>query len=193
MKLIKILLVPAICLTLFGFKSVIIKKIDTKNSLVKWTGYKVTGQHEGTITLKKGELKFDGDSNLIGGVFDMDMTSINTTDLDGGSKDRLDSHLKNDDFFSVNKYNTANLVFTKIKFSRNENSYKNYVVDGDLTIKGITNPISFEINIYKNSASADLKIDRTKFNIKYGSASFFDGLKDRAIYDEFDLEVRLKF
>ena len=193
MKLIKILLVPAICLTLFGFKSVIIKKIDTKNSLVKWTGYKVTGQHEGTITLKKGELKFDGDSNLIGGVFDMDMTSINTTDLDGGSKDRLDSHLKNDDFFSVNKYNTANLVFTKIMFARNENSYKNYVVDGDLTIKGITNPISFEINIYKNSASVDLKIDRTKFNIKYGSASFFDGLKDRAIYDEFDLEVRLKF
>ena len=193
MKLIKILLVPSICLTLFGFKSVIIKKIDTKNSLVKWTGYKVTGQHEGTITLKKGELKFDSDSNLIGGVFDMDMKSINTTDLDGGSKDRLDSHLKNDDFFSVNKYNTANLVFTKIKFSRNENSYKNYVVDGDLTIKGITNPISFEINIYKNSASVDLKIDRTKFNIKYGSASFFDGLKDRAIYDEFDLEVRLKF
>ena len=193
MKLIKILLVPSICLTLFGFKSVIIKKIDTKNSLVKWTGYKVTGQHEGTITLKKGELKFDGDSNLIGGVFDMDMTSINTTDLDGGSKDRLDSHLKNDDFFSVSKYKTANLVFTKIMFSRNENDYKNYAVDGDLTIKGITNPISFEINIYKNSASVDLKIDRTKFNIKYGSASFFDGLKDREIYDEFDLEVRLKF
>ena len=193
MKLIKILLVPVICLTLFSFKSVITKKIDTKNSFVKWTGYKVTGQHEGTISLKKGELEFDGDSNLIGGVFDMDMTSINTTDLSGGSKDRLDSHLKNDDFFSVNKFNTANLVFTKIMLSRNENSYKNYVVDADLTIKGITNPISFEINIYENSASADLKIDRTKFNIKYGSASFFDGLKDRAIYDEFDLEVRLNF
>ena len=191
MKLIKILLVPVICLTLFSFKSVITKKIDTKNSFVKWTGYKVTGQHEGTISLKKGELEFDGDSNLIGGVFDMDMTSINTTDLDGGSKDRLDSHLKNDDFFSVNKYNTANLVFTKIMLSKNNN--ENYLVDADLTIKGITNPISFEMNVYENSASANLKIDRTKFNIRYGSASFFDGLKDRAIYDEFDLEVRLKF
>ena len=191
MKLIKILLLPVICLSLFSFKSVITKKVDIKNSLVKWTGYKVTGQHEGTITLKKGELNFDGNLKLIGGVFDMDMTSINTTDLDGGSKDRLDSHLKNDDFFSVNKYNTANLVFTKIMLSKNKN--ENYVVDADLTIKGITNPISFEMNVYENSASANLKIDRTKFNIRYGSASFFDGLKDRAIYDEFDLEVRLKF
>ncbi len=191
MKLIKILLLPVICLSLFSFKSVITKKVDIKNSLVKWTGYKVTGQHEGTITLKKGELNFDGNLKLIGGVFDMDMTSINTTDLDGGSKDRLDSHLKNDDFFSVNKYNTANLVFTKIMLSKNNN--ENYVVDADLTIKGITNPISFEMNVYENSASANLKIDRTKFNIRYGSASFFDGLKDRAIYDEFDLEVRLKF
>ena len=79
------------------------------------------------------------------------------------------------------------------KASSNNIDVKSYKIKADLTIKGITNEISFLINISKNSATTSLKIDRTKFNIKYGSASFFDGLKDRAIYDEFDLDVRLNF
>ena len=79
------------------------------------------------------------------------------------------------------------------KASSNNIDVKSYKINADLTIKGITNEISFLINISKNSATTSLKIDRTKFNIKYGSASFFDGLKDRAIYDEFDLDVRLNF
>jgi polyisoprenoid-binding protein YceI len=123
----------------------------------------------------------------------MDMTTINTTDLEGGSKERLDNHLKNDDFFSVKKYNTADLVFKKVSKQKNDSKIVVYLIDADLTIKGITNPITFKINISNNSAYANLKIDRTKFEIKYGSSSFFDGLKDRAIYDEFDLKVNLKF
>lgn len=193
MKLTKIFLLTAICLSLFGFKSVVTKKVDTKNSVIKWVGYKVTGQHEGTITLRNGELNFDDTSNLIGGKFVMDMTTINTTDLEGGSKERLDNHLKNDDFFSVKKYNTADLVFKKVTKQKNDSKIIVYLIDADLTIKGITNPITFKINISDNSAYANLKIDRTKFEIKYGSSSCFDGLKDRAIYDEFDLQVNLKF
>jgi polyisoprenoid-binding protein YceI len=193
MKLTKIFLLTAICLSLFGFKSVVTKKVDTKNSIIKWIGYKVTGQHEGTITLRNGELNFDDTTNLIGGKFVMDMTTINTTDLEGGSKERLDNHLKNDDFFSVKKYNTADLVFKKVSKQKNDSKIVVYLIDADLTIKGITNPITFKINISNNSAYANLKIDRTKFEIKYGSSSFFDGLKDRAIYDEFDLKVNLKF
>jgi polyisoprenoid-binding protein YceI len=193
MKLTKIFLFTAICICLCGFKSVITKKVDTKNSIIKWIGYKVTGQHEGTITLRNGELSFDDTSNLIGGKFVMDMTTINTTDLEGGSKERLDNHLKNDDFFSVKKYNNAELVFKKVSKLKNDSKIVAYLIDADLTIKGITNPITFKINISDNSAYADLKIDRTKFEIKYGSSSFFDGLKDRAIYDEFDLKVNLKF
>lgn len=193
MKLTKIFLLTAICLSLFGFKSIVTKKVDTKNSVIKWVGYKVTGQHEGTITLRNGELNFDDTSNLIGGKFVMDMTTINTTDLEGGSKERLDNHLKNDDFFSVKKYNTADLVFKKVTKQKNDSKIIVYLIDADLTIKGITNPITFKINISDNSAYANLKIDRTKFEIKYGSSSFFDGLKDRAIYDEFDLQVNLKF
>jgi polyisoprenoid-binding protein YceI len=123
----------------------------------------------------------------------MDMTTINTTDLEGGSKERLDNHLKNNDFFSVKKYNTADLVFKKVSKQKNDSKIVVYLIDADLTIKGITNPITFKINISNNSAYANLKIDRTKFEIKYGSSSFFDGLKDRAIYDEFDLKVNLKF
>ena len=115
MKLTKIFLLTAICLSLCGFKSVVTKKVDTKNSVIKWIGYKVTGQHEGTITLRNGELNFDDTSNLIGGKFVMDMTTINTTDLEGGSKDRLDNHLKNDDFFSVKKYNTSDLVLKRFQ------------------------------------------------------------------------------
>lgn len=193
MKLTKIFLLTAICLSLCGFKSVATKKVDTKNSVIKWIGYKVTGQHEGTITLRNGELNFDDTSNLIGGKFVMDMTTINTTDLEGGSKERLDNHLKNDDFFSVKKYNTSDLVFKKVSKQKNDSKIVVYLIDADLTIKGITNPVTFKINISDNSAYANLKIDRTKFEIKYGSSSFFDGLKDRAIYDEFDLKVNLKF
>lgn len=193
MKLTKIFLLTSICLYLCGFKSVVTKKVDTKNSIIKWIGYKVTGQHEGTITLRNGELNFDDTANLIGGKFVMDMTTINTTDLEGGSKERLDNHLKNDDFFNVKKYNTAELVFKKVSKPKNDSKIVVYSIDADLTIKGITNPINFKINISDNSAYANLKIDRTKFEIKYGSSSFFDGLKDRAIYDEFDLKVNLKF
>ena len=193
MKLTKIFLLTVICLSLSGFKSVVTKKVDTKNSIIKWIGYKVTGQHEGTITLRNGELNFDDTSNLIGGKFVMDMTTINTTDLEGGSKERLDNHLKNDDFFSVKKYNTSDLVFKKVSKQKNDSKIVVYLIDADLTIKGITNPTTFKINISDNSAYANLKIDRTKFEIKYGSSSFFDVLKDRAIYDEFDLQVNLKF
>jgi len=194
MKIIKTFLIIITSLSFCAFKPVITKKVDTKNSIVKWIGYKVTGQHEGTITLKKGELTFDDNSNLIGGAFVMDMTTINTTDLEGDSKKSLDNHLKDDDFFGVNKFNTSKLVFKKvILLSKKEDNSMNYSVNADLTIKDNTNPVTFQINISDNFAYANLKIDRTKFEIKYGSSSFFDGLKDRAIYDEFDLKVNLKF
>jgi polyisoprenoid-binding protein YceI len=118
----------------------------------------------------------------------MDMTTINTTDIEGDYKAKLDGHLKSNDFFGVKKYNTASLEFISVK-----GNGTNYNVKGVLIIKGIKDQIEFKMQVSENSATAKLKIDRTKFDIKYGSASFFDGLKDRAIYDEFDLNVNLKF
>jgi polyisoprenoid-binding protein YceI len=164
------------------------KTINVEESSIKWTGYKVTGQHEGTIDFKDGTLEFK-DGKLVGGTFTINMASINTTDLSGGGKQKLDGHLKSDDFFGVAKYPTANLTFQKV-VETDDNVYR---VAANLTIKGSKSRVAFDIELEDNSAEAKLKVDRTKFGIKYGSASFFDGLKDKAINDEFDLAVVLKF
>lgn len=164
------------------------REVLVESSKVVWKGYKVTGAHEGTIKLKSGFLSFDTDI-LTGGEFEIDMTTIVSTDLTGEYKAKLEGHLKSDDFFGIEKFPKATLKFTKIK----EKGKSSYEVIGDLTIKGKTNPIAFEISIYGSKATLFLKIDRTKYDIKYGSANFFDGLKDKAIYDEFDLIVDLVF
>jgi polyisoprenoid-binding protein YceI len=164
------------------------KEIKLENSQVIWKGYKVTGSHTGNIALKSGSLSFNNDK-LIGGEFVMDMPQIITTDLTGEYKDKLEGHLKSDDFFGVAKHPTSTLVFTKVK-ATGKNSYQ---ITGDLTIKGITNPVTFEMSVYGNKANASLKVDRTKYDVKYGSTSFFDGLADKAIYDEFDLVADLEF
>lgn len=164
------------------------KEIKTDKSKVVWKGYKVTGSHDGTIAIKSGALEFDGEK-LTGGEFVIDMTSIIVTDLEGEYKGKLEDHLKSDDFFSVATHQTASLVFTDVKAS-GKNAYS---VTGDLTIKGKTHPVSFSMSIYGTKSTASLKIDRTKYGIEYKSGSFFDNLKDKAIYDEFDLVADLEF
>lgn len=164
------------------------KEIKTDKSKVVWKGYKVTGSHEGTINLQSGFLTFNEDK-LTGGEIVIDMTTLISTDLEGEYKGKLEGHLKSDDFFGVETYPTATLVFKNVEVS-GKNSY---TVIGDLTLKGKTNSITFNISIYGSKASVFLKIDRSKYDVKYGSASFFDGLKDKVIYDEFDLVSDLEF
>lgn len=164
------------------------KEIKTDKSKVVWKGYKVTGSHEGTINLQSGFLTFNEDK-LTGGEIVIDMTTLTSTDLEGEYKGKLEGHLKSDDFFGVETYPTATLVFKNVEvFGKNS-----YTVIGDLTLKGKTNSITFNISIYGSKASVFLKIDRSKYDVKYGSASFFDGLKDKVIYDEFDLVSDLEF
>lgn len=162
--------------------------IKADKSEVVWKGHKVTGSHEGTINVKSGNLEFKK-NKLVGGEVTIDMTTINVTDLEGEYKGKLEGHLKSDDFFGVANYATSKIVFTKVK-AKGKGSYE---VTGDLTIKGKTHSITFTLSIYSNKASASLKVDRTKYDIKYSSASFFDGLKDKAIDNEFDLIVDLEF
>ncbi len=180
-------LVIVLAISTLAFTTISEKNIDLKQSTVTWKGYKVTGQHEGTINLKEGVLSFDN-NKLVGGNFIIDMTSITNTDLDGGMKGKLEGHLKSDDFFGVEKHPTAKFIITKV-----ENKGTNYSVTGNLTIKNITNSITFDMNVNGNSASAALKIDRSKFDVRYGSPSFFNDLQDKAIYDDFDLNVSLSF
>jgi polyisoprenoid-binding protein YceI len=164
------------------------KEIKTTQSNVVWKGYKVTGSHQGNIALKSGSLIFSNEK-LTGGEFIIDMATITNTDLEGEYKGKLEGHLKSDDFFGVEKNPTATLIFKKVK-SSGKNSYK---VTGELTIKGHTDTVVFDLSVYGNKANAALKIDRSKYDVRFGSTSFFDNLKDKAIYDEFDLLADLEF
>ncbi|WP_026705899.1 YceI family protein [Flavobacterium soli] len=165
------------------------KKVDVAKSKISWVGKKVTGSHEGTVSLKEGSLVFNG-KKLTGGTFTVDMNSIQVTDLKAGQgKEKLEGHLKADDFFGTEKYPTAKLNFTKVAAKQNGL----YTVTADLTLKGITKPITFDITVNGNKATSALKIDRTKYGIEYKSGSFFDSLGDAAISDEFDLAVELAF
>ena len=164
------------------------KEINTKNSTVLWKGNKVTGSHEGVIKIKSGLLKFNKEE-LIGGEFEIDMNSLVCTDLSGEYKGKLEGHLKSDDFFGVTKFPTATLKIKKV-IKQKGNIYE---CTADITIKGKTEVVQFNTTLNKNSATAKIKIDRTKFDVKYGSGSFFDGLGDNMIYDEFDLNINLSF
>lgn len=165
--------------------------INITKSTIKWHGEKVTGEHFGTINIKDGALEFKK-GKLIGGSFNIDMASIENTDLDGEYKGKLEGHLKSDDFFGVAKYPTANLKITKVKENGKDGQY---TVTADLTIKGITKPVTFTVELINDNglivANANIIIDRSKYDVRYGSGSFFDNLGDKTIYDEFTLTVNL--
>lgn len=175
-------------LALFAFSTAVEKKkVNVEASKISWTGEKLTGSHEGTINLKDGYFEME-DGKLIGGEFRADMTSIIVTDLEGDSKGKLEGHLNSDDFFGVKDYPTATFVINTAA----EKSNGVYGISGDLTIKGKTNPIAFDLKMDGNTATTKLVIDRTKYDIRYGSGSFFDDLGDKTIYDEFTLDIMLK-
>lgn len=166
-------------------------QVDTKASVISWKGYKVTGSHYGKISLKSGKLDFNNGA-LTGGSFEIDMTSMTCEDLSGGMADKLLNHLKSDDFFGVAKYPTAKFVITQVVSRGTPGAYK---ILGDLTIKSTTKPIKFFAEVKdeggKMVATAKITVDRSEFDVRYGSGSFFDNLGDKTIHDEFDLDVKL--
>lgn len=164
------------------------KKIDVKASTIKWVGKKVTGEHSGTVNFKDGALVFKA-KKLVGGSFTVDMTSLTSTDLTGEYQGKLNGHLKADDFFGTDKFPTAKLVFKTIGAKTTDV----YTVNADLTIKGITKPVTFDITVAGNTATTAFKVDRTKYDIKYNSGNFFENLGDKTINDDFELTVTLKF
>jgi polyisoprenoid-binding protein YceI len=170
-------------------------KVDPKASSVKWTGKKVTGQHHGTIQIKEGELNVVNGA-LTGGKFVLDTTSIDDEDLGPDMKPKLVGHLKSDAFFNVEKYPTALFVITSIAPLANGADGATHTVSGDLTIKDITKPLSFpaKIAVGADTVTADAKniaVDRTIYDIRYGSGKFFQGLGDKVISDQFWLDVSL--
>lgn len=159
---------------------------DTQKTTLLWLGEKVTGEHSGTINLKSGWLSWK-DNKIVSGEFNIDMTSLK----DSEASERLEGHLKSDDFFGVEKFPASKIVITgSTLFDKGSG-----VVKGTLTIKDVTNPIEFKTTMQKKDDGvwffANIIVDRTKYNVRYGSGSFFDNLGDKTIYDEFKLKVNL--
>ena len=163
-------------------------EIDTKASKVYWTGKKVTGEHTGYLAVGSGQVMVDK-NNVTGANVNMDMKSIVCTDLkDAGTNQKFVGHLKSEDFFSVEKHPVAKFEITSMKPGSTSGEYN---VKGKMTIKGITNEISFPAKVsFANGtvkALGTAKLDRTKWDIRYGSGKFFEGLGDKMIYDEFEI------
>ncbi len=190
MKTLKSLAIFALALSLSTSVFAASQKVDTAKSSVKWLAKKVTGQHTGTIAIKEGNLVVDKDKITSGKVV-IDMNSIVDLDLtDAGYNAKLIGHLKSPDFFEVATFPTAELAINKVDSNGNS-----YTFSGNLTIKGITNPASFTATSVKvgktTTYTGTLAIDRSKFNVRYGSKSFFDNLGDKVINDEFTLDFVL--
>ena len=165
-------------------------KVNPAASDINWVGKKVTGQHNGSIAIKEGTLQFKKGA-LIGGNFTIDMTSIKVLDLQGSSAGKLEGHLKSDDFFGTGSFPTATLIILDAK----DKGKGNFDVKANLTIKGITKPVEFPVTLSPNGkgykATANITIDRSQYEVKYGSGKFFDNLGDKTIYDDFELTVAL--
>ncbi|WP_113663967.1 YceI family protein [Pedobacter nanyangensis] len=164
--------------------------VDVTKSTINWEGKKFSGSHTGTVALTSGTLGFNG-KKLVEGGFIANMTTIQT--LDGGKPSpNLDKHLKNDDFFGVEKFPAANFVIKKV-----EGNGTDVKITGDLTIKGKTNPITFPAKLTWNAdktvtaVAEKVAIDRTKYGIEYKSKSIFSSIGDNFIYDEFTIDVKL--
>ncbi|MEO8406206.1 MAG: YceI family protein [Chitinophagaceae bacterium] len=166
-------------------------QIQQSSSTVNWTGKKVLGLHTGTINVANGFIEIT-DNLIRSGEIQIDMTSIVITDInDKKTNDDFLAHLKNDDFFSVYKFNIAKLVISgseKIQDSKMK-------VHGMLTIKDISHPVSFiaSLEIFTDflHSLGEIVIDRTLYNIRYGSGKFLQNLGDTLIYDDFVLQFKL--
>lgn len=175
--------------------------VDAAASKVMWQGTKPTGTHMGTVNVSGGSVSVK-DGKVTGGNFTLDMTSITCTDLEGDSKAGLEGHLKgtaeaekDDHFFNVKKYPTAKFEITKVTGLAG-NAEANALVYGNLTMKDQTKQVSFKATITATDETVSVSapkftIDRTQWNVTYGSKSIFDDLKDKFVNDEIGLQIEL--
>lgn len=166
------------------------KSLNTDNSKIRWYGEEITGkQHYGDLNFSSGSIEVK--NNIItNGSFVVNMTSLTVEDLSGGGKKRLEGHLKSKDFFGVSDHQESTLKVTQNGKAEGDSQ----TLNGELTIKGITHPVSFTMKLEtENSASAVLVFDRSKYNVRFRSGSFFDKLGDKLILDDIKLEVAIDF
>lgn len=162
--------------------------INPDQSIIVWTGREVTtSKHFGNIYFASGQ--FEVKSGLISsGEFVVDMTTIDNQDLPEERRARLESHLKSDDFFSVESHPTALLSI----LSSESLADGKWLVSGELTIKTFTHPVEFEMLNSNDGWKANLVFDRSKYEVKFRSGTFFENLGDKLIYDDIELAINLK-
>jgi len=164
--------------------------MDNDNSSIKWTGRELsTKSHYGSLQMKNGSLTVNTDGT-VNGIIKIDMTTIDCEDLQGRSKASLERHLRSDDFFSVESHPIATLTF---KSEGGIAAGNKLAFNGDLEIKGISHPISFESEVKsvdpKVTALVDMTFDRSKYNVRFRSGTFFQNLGDKLIYDDIEITV----
>ncbi len=168
-------------------------------STLRWDAAKVGGKHNGTVNIKSGRVRANEDV-IEEARFVIDMKSIAVEDIQNPTQNQnLVDHLKSDDFFSVDEHPEAVLHITQANPVEDTSSGKpNYIMQGDLTIKDITNPIEFPATIVQNDdgtvdASAGFEIDRTLWDVRFGSGKFFEDIGDKAIDDMFTVTLNISF
>jgi polyisoprenoid-binding protein YceI len=173
--------------------------IDAPRCELKWTGYKPTTSHYGTVPIGGGTIYIDGDL-ITGGSIEINMSELTVDDLEGQKKIDLENHLKGteageeDHFFNVRKFPTA--TFTVLNSVKLENDpLGTHQINGNLTVKGITNPVSFKAvvdiisGVAMKAVAEPFMIDRAKWDVRYKSKSFYDDLNDKFIKDEIRFEL----
>jgi len=164
---------------------------------LKWTGKKVTGEHFGTVAITEGIFQADA-GTLTGGNFTIDMGSITVEDITDAEKNSdLVGHLKSPDFFAVDSHKVANFVITAVEALPAPDAEGNtHSIAGNLTIKGITKGIKFPAMVQMEAAAVKAKakfdIDRTLWDIRYGSGKFFKNLGDKMINDNITMNINLE-
>ncbi len=167
--------------------------VNNEASTIEWKGFKPTGSHNGTIALERGVLDV-ANGKVVGGSFIIDMNSIAVTDIPADDKKngKLMGHLKSPDFFDVEKHPSAGFTITGL-----EEVEGKMMLSGNLSLKEAKNNVTFPVTVsHENNVvtltSEVFTIDRTKWNVQYGSKSIFDNLGDKFINDDMELKVTLK-
>ena len=166
------------------------KSLNLESSSIRWYGEEITGkQHYGDLKFSSGNIQINN-KVVSSGNFIVNMNSLTVEDLSGGGKKRLEGHLRSSAFFGVSDHPQSSLNISSIVDIDGDSQ----ILDGELTIKGITHPINFSITLNsENNASAMLVFDRSKYDVRFRSGSFFDELGDKLILDDIKLEVALEF
>ncbi|RZK29178.1 MAG: YceI family protein [Hymenobacter sp.] len=173
-------------------KAVVTYKLQPQLSTLGWEGKAVTHGHNGTMQFTDGSLQVNG-NQVVGGMVTVNMKTMKATDItDADNQAKFVGHMSSDDFFSAEKFPTSTFKITSVKpIAGAAANADNATITGDMTIKGVTQSISFPAKVgVKNgvaAATGKVAIDRTKFGLKYGSKTFFDSIGDKAINDEFTL------